>query len=147
MHEDGFGVLPSDEPISTEGFAAWLARLDLEENESVTGCADYRCVYRWIVEGDAVVGGIALRYGDVIFIHAAGHIGYGIRPLARRQGLATWALGQILGVARNVPLDRVLLVCEADNVGSAATIERNDGVLEGIEETVHGPMRRYWSAL
>ena len=65
MHEDGFGVLPSDELTSATGFSTWLERLDREENGS-----------------------------------AAGHIGYGIRPSARRQGLATWAPGQILDVAR-----------------------------------------------
>jgi len=147
MHEDGFGVLPSDELTSATGFSTWLERLDREENGSAVGRVDYRCVYRWIVDGDAVVGGIALRHGDDNFIRGAGHIGYGIRPSARRQGLATWALGQILDVARDLRLGRVLLVCEADNAGSAVTIERNAGVFERIEETRHGPVRRYWITL
>jgi len=147
MHEDGFGVLPSDELTSATGFSTWLERLDREENGSAVGRVDYRCVYRWIVDGDAVVGGIALRHADDNFIRGAGHIGYGIRPSARRQGLATWALGQILDVARDLRLGRVLLVCEADNAGSAVTIERNAGVFERIEETRHGPVRRYWITL
>jgi predicted acetyltransferase len=68
----------------------------------------------------------------------AGHSG------PRRRGLATWALGQMLGEARVLGLDRVLIVCEAANVASAKTIQRHDGVLEDTRDTEHGPMRRYW---
>ncbi len=83
LHEDGFGLTPDDEVESPAGFAAWIARLS---HQSGTG---HRCVYRWIVENDRVLGGIALRYGDDEYVRWAGHIGYGIRPSARRRGLAT----------------------------------------------------------
>ncbi|MEC3973871.1 hypothetical protein [Amycolatopsis sp. H20-H5] len=46
-----------------------------------------RCTYRWIVEGDRVLGGIALRHGFDDFVPRLGHVGYGIRPSARRRGL------------------------------------------------------------
>jgi predicted acetyltransferase len=78
------------------------------------------------------------------FVKRAGHIGYGIRPSARRRGLATWALGRILDEARVLGMDRVLVVCAADNVASAKTIGRHGGVLEGIRDTEFGPARRYW---
>lgn len=133
-HEDGFGLLPTDEVESSAGFAAWVARLSGEE----------QCTYRWIVDGDGVLGGIALRHGWNDYVRWAGHIGYGVRPSARRQGLATWALGRMLEEARLSGVDRVLVVCEADNLASARTIERNGGVLDGIADTEHGPARRYW---
>ena len=135
LHEDGFGLAPEDEVVTPGGFAAWVARVTTEAER--TGS-----VYRWIVEGDRVLGGIALRYGPADFVEWAGHIGYGVRPSARRAGLATWALGLMLDEARAAGLDRVLLVCVTDNAGSARTIERNGGVLE---ETT--PLRRYWVAL
>jgi predicted acetyltransferase len=91
-----------------------------------------------------VLGAIALRHELNDRLLELGHIGYGIRPSARRRGLATWALGRMLGEARVLGLDRVLLVCEAGNVASAKTIERHRGVLETIRDTEHGPMRRYW---
>jgi predicted acetyltransferase len=50
----------------------------------------------------------------------------------------------MLGEARDLGLDRVLLVCEADNVASARTIEHHGGVLEEIRDTGHGTVRRYW---
>lgn len=137
-HEDGFGLLPCDEVDSPAGFAAWVARL---------AAGQLRCTYRWIVEGDRVLGGIALRHEFNDFVQWAGHVGYGIRPSARRRGLATWALGSMLDEARVLGLDRVLAVCEADNAASARTIECHGGVLEDVRDTEHGPVRRYWIKL
>ncbi|MFF7634416.1 GNAT family N-acetyltransferase [Kitasatospora sp. NPDC008050] len=154
-HEDGFGLGPSDEAESPEGFAAWVARL-AEESAPEAVEAGRGCLYRWIVEGDRVHGGIALRYGLNDYVRQFGHIGYGIRPTSRRRGLASWALGRGLDEARALGLGRVLIVCEADNLASARTIERRggvlegalegvlDGVLEGARDAENGPVRRYW---
>jgi predicted acetyltransferase len=143
QHEDGFGLRPSDEVRSPAGFAAWLARLASQPDPGVSVGA-HRCLYRWIVEDDRVLGGMALRYGGDDYVRWAGHIGYGIRPSARRRGLGSWALGRILGEAQAVGLDRVLLVCAADNLASAKTIERCGGVLESIADSKFGHVRRYW---
>ncbi|MEV0351713.1 GNAT family N-acetyltransferase [Nonomuraea sp. NPDC050680] len=145
FHEDGFGLLPSDAVDSPTGFAAWVARLLDEADQAKAADADgVRCAYRWIVEGDRVLGGIALRYGFSEFVEWAGHIGYGIRPSERRRGLAGWALGRMLDEARELGMDQVLVVCAADNVASVKTIESHGGVLEGIRGTRFGPARRYW---
>lgn len=147
-HEDGFGLSPSDEVDSPDGFAAWVARLiDQEDPAKPLDPGRLHCTYRWIVEGDRVLGGIALRRGVNDFVRWAGHIGYGIRPSARRRGLATWALGRMLDEARGLGMDRVLAVCAVDNAASARTIERVGGVLEGVQETEHGSARRYWITL
>ncbi|MFJ6169335.1 GNAT family N-acetyltransferase [Micromonospora orduensis] len=149
LHEDGFGLRPSDEVRSPDGFAAWV-RLVNEQADPATPLADgqVRCTHRWIVEDGRVLGGIALRHElDDFLLRVAGHIGYGIRPSARRRGVATWALGRVLGEARAIGLDRVLIVCAADNMASARTIERHGGVLEGVRGTELGPARRYWIGL
>ncbi|MFF5778733.1 GNAT family N-acetyltransferase [Streptomyces virginiae] len=106
--------------------------------------ADRGCTYRWVVEGDRVHSGIALRHGLDDRVPRFGHIGYGIRPSSRRRGLATWALGRMLTEAWALGLDRVLMVCAVDNLASVRTIERHGGLLEGIRDTEHGPARRYW---
>ncbi|SBT41088.1 GNAT family N-acetyltransferase [Micromonospora auratinigra] len=140
-HEDGFGLRPDDEVDTSAGFAAWVARL----TAAARSPDGPRCTYRWIVEDGRVLGGIALRHqladpvGDV-----RGHIGYGVRPSARRRGVAGRALGAMLDEAWQLGLDRVLVVCVADNVASARTIEGRGGVLEDIRDTAHGRVRRYW---
>lgn len=145
QHEDGFGLGPSDEVDSPAGFEAWLTRLMNQSDQAKTiDVGTHCCTYRWIVESDRVLGGIALRHGSDDYVLWAGHIGYGIRPSARRQGIATWALGRMLDEARVLGLDRVLAVCAVDNVASVRTIERCGGVFEGMRDTEFGPVRRYW---
>jgi predicted acetyltransferase len=146
VHEDGFGLRPSDEVDSPAGFAAWVARLaDQSDRTRPLEPGQVPCTYRWIVEGDRVLGGIALRHElNDFLLRVAGHIGYGIRPSARRRGLATWALGLMIGEARALGLDRVLIICEVDNIASAKTIEHHGGVLEAVRDTELGATRRYW---
>jgi len=144
-HEDGFGLLPEDDVSSSAGFAAWLRRL-IEESNPAThlGEGKVHCTYRWITEDDQVLGGIALRHElDDLLMGEGGHIGFGIRPSARCRGLATWALGQMLAEATTLGLQRVLVVCAVENIGSARTIERCGGVLEDIHQTSRGSLRRY----
>jgi predicted acetyltransferase len=144
-HEDGFGLHPADEVDSPAEFAAWVARLaDESDQTKAAEAGPVRCTYRWIVEGERVLGGIALRHDLNDFVLRLGHIGYGIRPSARRRGLATWALGRMLDEAGVLGLDRVLIICEFDNVASAKTIEHHGGVLEEVRDTEHGTVRRYW---
>lgn len=81
QHEDGFGLQPTDEVETPDGFVAWIKRLHLESD---TGTC------QWIVENGRVQGGIAMRYQ---YNDRAGHIGYGIRPSARGRGIATWGCG------------------------------------------------------
>ena len=142
QHEDGFGIRPTDELESTTGFDAWLERLELDSGPAAHGA--HRCIYRWIMSDDSVVGGIALRYGTSDYVRTSGHIGYGIRPSARGRGIATWALGEILQLARDQGLERVLLVCESDNAASAATIVRNGG---RSDDGAEDGMSRYWIEL
>ena len=99
-------------------------------------------MYRWIIEGDQVLGGIALRHEGDDMVPWAGHIGYGIRPSARRRGLATWALGRMVCEARTLCMERLLVVCETENLASAKTIERLGGILE--DDARHGSVLRYW---
>lgn len=146
LHEDGFGLTASDDVVSPAGFAAWVARLR-DQSDPARTPGTHRCTYRWIVEGGRVLGGMALRDGDDEYVRWAGHIGYGIRPSARRRGLATWALGRMLDEARGLGMDRLLAVCAVDNIASMTTIERCGGVSEGIGDTRFGPLRRYWIEL
>jgi predicted acetyltransferase len=69
-----------------------------------------------------------------------GHIGYDIRPSARRRGHATAMLAEALPVAAKLGIDRVLVTCDDDNVGSRKVIEANGGVFEDQRRE----KLRYW---
>jgi predicted acetyltransferase len=149
VHQDGSGLHPEDEVDSPSGFAAWIGRLVAEADPSVPPAPGrVRASYFWVVEAGSYLGAITLRHELTDFLlRAGGHIGYSIRPCARRRGLATWALGSVLPEARGIGLDRVLVTCRDDNLASARAIEKNGGVLEDVRATELGRTRRYWIAL
>lgn len=99
------------------------------------------CHFFWITEGSEVIGFLALRtqLNDWL-LEQGGHIGYSVVPSRRRRGHATRALTLAVGRAGELCIDRVLVVCDDENVASARTIEACGGVLEDIR---HGH-RRYW---
>ena len=100
-----------------------------------------------VVEVDGeLVGRSSIRH-ELTTSSAArgGHIGYGVVVEHRRRGYATQTLRQSLIVARAVGVDRVLVTCDHDNVGSATVIERCGGVLHSVIDCEDGiPKRRYW---
>ena len=99
------------------------------------------CTYLWIVEGDSFLGSLAIRHVlNDFLLNEGGHIGYSVRPSARRRGHAANALAAALPRARELGISKVLLTCDEENVASRATIERNGGA---YEDTRSGK-RRYW---
>ncbi|MHB1087250.1 MAG: GNAT family N-acetyltransferase [Acidimicrobiales bacterium] len=133
-HEDGFGLGADDDVETPEGFSAWVSRLGSLPTARLW----------WIVQDNAVLGGVALRAGTTERVLRLGHVGYGVRPSARGRGIATWAMGELLVRARAQGMTRLLVVCLDDNVGSIKVIERHAGVLEGVRREAHGLVRRYW---
>ncbi len=146
VHQDGSGLRATDDVDSVAGFAAWVQRLIDEEDPAIPTAAGWvHCTYRWVVVGGVVVGAIALRHElNEFLFEAGGHIGYGIRPSARRRGLASWALGEMLNEVDRRGFDRVLITCQVDNAASARTIEKHGGVLEDVRDTKLGRLNRYW---
>jgi predicted acetyltransferase len=99
------------------------------------------CTYLWIVEGETFLGSLAIRHElNDFLLNEGGHIGYSVRPSARRRGHAAAALANALPMARELGITRALLTCDENNSGSRATIEKNGGV---YEDTRNGK-RRYW---
>jgi predicted acetyltransferase len=97
-----------------------------------------------VVDG-TVVGRSSIRFELNDHLRAeGGHIGYAVRPAHRRRGYATEILRQSLVVARADGVDRALVTCDDDNIGSATVIEANGGVLEDVIECDGVPLRRYW---
>ncbi|QDV09388.1 putative N-acetyltransferase YsnE [Planctomycetes bacterium Poly30] len=75
-----------------------------------------------------------------------GHVGYSVRPSARRQGHATTLLRAALERGRDLGLPGLVVTCAPTNEGSARTIERCGGVLRDqyYLETEGTDVNRYW---
>ncbi|MEU6554085.1 GNAT family N-acetyltransferase [Streptomyces sp. NPDC046915] len=150
-HQDGTGLrlVGDDDLDSPDGFASWVERLRQQSDRSLpVGEGRVHATHWWIVDGETYLGAIDLRhYLNAVLLEGGGHIGYSVRPSARRRGLATWALGAVLLRAPALGLDRVLLTCDDGNAGSARTIESNGGVLEEVRSTGIWVKRRYWITL
>ena len=100
------------------------------------------CTYLWIVDGDTFLGSLAIRHElNDFLLNEGGHIGYSVRPSARRRGHAAQALADALPAAQELGISRVLVTCDEDNAGSRATIEKNGGI---YEDSRNGK-RRYWA--
>jgi len=97
------------------------------------------------VDGE-LVGRTSIRFELNDFLASrGGHIGYGVRPAYRRRGYATEILRASIEIARAEGVGDILVTCDDDNVGSAATIERCGGVLEAtVMDDLGVGFRRYW---
>jgi predicted acetyltransferase len=89
----------------------------------------------WLVRDDAEIVGISNLRHDLTdsLRREGGHIGYGVRPSARRQGHATELLRRTLARAADLGIRTALVTCARDNVASARTILRNGGRLVSEE--------------
>jgi predicted acetyltransferase len=90
------------------------------------------CTTLWWVDGTEYLGRLAIRHllNDRLR-ERGGHIGYDVRPSARRLGHATTMLAAALPLARRLGIEEALLTCDPDNVASQRVIESNGGRLEG----------------
>jgi predicted acetyltransferase len=152
-HLDGASI-PDEEAadVSEEACARLVAKTARDRDLSIPPSPGrVHASAFWITEGSEVVGFIQLRHALNEFLeNVGGHIGYSVRPSARRRGHAARALGLVLDEARGLGLERVLLTCDDANEASARTIEAQGGELQDVIDGAaygYGLVRRYWIKL
>ena len=94
-----------------------------------------------------LVGRTSIRHElNDFLLNYGGHIGYAVVPDQRRRGYATEILRQSIIVAHALGIERVLVTCDDDNIGSVKTIEACGGQLENVVQLPpsNTPRRRYW---
>ena len=95
----------------------------------------------WWLDGDEYLGRLAIRHRlTPRLTDLGGHIGYDVRPSARRRGHATAMLAAALPLARALGIGPALVTCDESDMGSRLVIEANGGVLEDKR----GTELRFW---
>lgn len=132
-------ILPDD-----AAFAAFVADQWRAADEDAPRPQGYvPATHLWWVDGHEWLGRLSLRHRLTPFLRdVGGHIGYFVRPSARRRGHATAMLTESLRWARDLGLEQVLVTCDADNVASRRVIETNGGRLDDQR----GVKLRFWIA-
>lgn len=94
------------------------------------------------------VGAINIRhYLNENLLFSGGHIGDGIRPSERNNGLGTQMIALALQECQKLGIKKVLMCCDKENIASARTIIKNGGILEN-EVLDNGVwIQRYWIEL
>ncbi|SFB99230.1 GNAT family N-acetyltransferase [Streptomyces aidingensis] len=123
-------------------FAAYVAavRADvLEETPRPRGHVP--CTTLWWTEDGEWLGRLAIRHRlNRLMLEFAGHIGYDVRPSARRRGHGTAMLRAALPAAHRMGIEAVLVTCDDDNDASRRIIEHCGGRFEDQR----GKKLRYW---
>ena len=131
-----------EEALSDEaGFDAYVARLLAEDTVAGTRPGFVPMTTLWWTEGEEMLGRLAIRHRLVPQLErAGGHIGYDVRPSARRQGHATAMLRAALPIAAGFGVTEALLTCDDTNVASRRVIESCGG---RFVDEVDGKLR-FW---
>lgn len=121
---------------------------NLEIKEEIDGKVPDTTLFCLDVDRNIFVGAVNIRhYLNEAMLLNGGHIGDGIRPSERRKGYATKMISLALEECKKLGIDKVLMVCDKNNIGSAKSIMNNGGVLEN-EVVVNGVTeQRYWITL
>ncbi|MBM2622155.1 GNAT family N-acetyltransferase [Actinoplanes sp. LDG1-06] len=115
-------------PAGFARFVGYLRAQRLEETPRPVGFVPTTVL--WWLDGPEYLGRLNIRHrlAPGLAGERNGHIGYDVRPGARRKGHATAMLAACKPIAAALGLSQVLVTCDFDNEASRRTIERNGGV-------------------
>ena len=129
-------------------FAHYVSELD-DREDPVRGIVAGTTFFAYDEEIHKLVGAVNIRHSlNDYLLKYGGHIGDGVRPSLRKKGYATVMIHLALDTCRELGIQKVLICCHKDNIGSAKSIMNNGGVLENeVTDTDGKSMQRYWITL
>lgn len=148
--ESGEEMIPwviSKDPSDFQGMAQFL--VDHENGKNLPEGWGPDSTYWLVNEEKRVIGAVNIRHRLTEFLlNGGGHISYGIRPSERKKGFATKALSLSLEKAKELGIQKALVVCDKDNIGSLKTISKNGGVPDQDYVEEDGTIvKRFWIEL
>lgn len=124
-------------------FDTYLESLEVKENQD--GLVPDSTFFCLDTDRNIFVGAVNIRhYLNEALLLNGGHIGDGVRPSERRKGYATEMIRLALEECKKLGLNKVLMVCSKDNIGSAKSIQKNGGILENEVFGDSVIEQRYW---
>lgn len=148
--ESGEDMVPwviSKDPSDFEGMVQFLYNNEKGENLPEDWVPNSTF---WLVIGDnKVVGAVNIRHRltEKLF-NCGGHIGYGTRPKERKKGYASKLLALSLQKAKELGIEKALVVCDAGNIVSKKTILKNGGIPDSnFVEDDGNVIKRFWIEL
>ena len=134
--------------MKADSYEEWLRIITNARTQGQPGQPE-NCSTYFMFVGDILTGTIQVRHEiSEGMLKFGGHIGYGIRPSARRQGYGGKMLALALARCRELGMTRVLITCDKGNIASAKTAMKNGGVLENELVAENGTVvQRYWVVL
>ena len=145
---DEFSFLLSDY-IQDEDFEPYLERVTEYKDEATVPEGKVVSTFLVAVVDGKIAGRISIRHSLNAFLaQTGGHIGYGVAPEFRGQGIATYMLRYGLAFLNNIGVDRCFISCLPQNEPSRRTIEKCGGEFAAIvQDSINGKdYRTYWIA-
>lgn len=133
--------------LKASSFEDWYNHLQLMSNKDTLPPNRVVATQFMAIEktSGTLVGMVNVRhYLTPLLLSQGGHIGDSVRKSKRNQGYATEQIGTALVFCKDRGINKVLMTCNKDNIGSMKSIVKNGGVKEN-EIIVDGKiMERYW---
>ncbi|MFC7680794.1 GNAT family N-acetyltransferase [Paenibacillus sp. GCM10028914] len=126
-NEDMVPWVITKDPQNFEGMIEFL--INNEEGINLPEGWVRDSTYWLVTESNEIVGAVNIRHQlTEKLLNCGGHIGYGIRPSKRKKGYATELLALALVKTKDLGINKVLVVCDSDNIASKRTIIKNGGI-------------------
>jgi predicted acetyltransferase len=142
-------IVPYSARLLGKTFEAFLEFLKLNEKNSIDPMNRVpETIYVMVDDQQTIVGALSLRhYLNQRLYELRGHIGYGIAPSFRKQGLGSLMLKMSFEYCKTMNIPEVLITCDKTNIGSSLVIQNNGGILENEVLDVDHYIQRYWIRL
>ncbi|OOM80154.1 GNAT family N-acetyltransferase [Clostridium sp. BL-8] len=129
--------------VDYHDYTIYVDSLEVKENRTnLVPDSTFFCLDE---ERNIFVGAVNIRHflNDNL-LKNGGHIGDGVRPSERRKGIATKMIVLALEECKKLEINKVLMVCDKNNIASAKSILNNKGILENEIEVDGIIEQRYW---
>ncbi len=143
-YENGEAGISASLGLSSSVYDEWLDKI---HKNALTGDEKWgRSLLYLCLNDGRLLGLLSIRYElPKCLSETIGDIGYGVRPSERNKGYATAMLKYALTVCKEKGKRQVVLGCYKDNLASAATIQKNGGILIAENENyAQGRISQYF---